>query len=426
MRIFGVLFVAAAVLSAADPHPTRGTPTFNKDIAPILYRNCAGCHRPGEVAPFSLLTYDDAGKRAALIATMTKARIMPPWKPEPGYGEFKDSRRLSDEQIALIQNWAAHGAPEGDPKDKPVPPTFTAGWQLGEPDKVVTIPKKYSVPADGPDQYRCFVVPLNADKDVYVTAMEFRPDDRRSVHHAIVFIDPTHQGRKLAQGSADGSYTCFGGPGFLAGMLGGWAPGFIPSKPTPGYSIPLEKGTDLVIQVHYHPSGKAAQDQSSLGLFFGDAPTRGRTAVIVGTDEIDIPPGDARYTVKAELTTPMDADLLRITPHAHYLCKDMKIDAHLPDGTVTPLIWIKDWDFNWQNIYTYQSPISLPKGTRIEMVYTYDNSEANPRNPSRPPVRVQHGEQTTDEMGLAFLTFALPTPTDAVRFRRAMFLSRSR
>ncbi|MBV9267607.1 MAG: hypothetical protein JO061_15675 [Acidobacteriaceae bacterium] len=418
-----LLIFCALITGSAGVLGGSTAPKFNKDIAPILYQNCAGCHRPGEVAPFSLLSYEDAAKRASLIATVTKARIMPPWKPELGYGDFKDARRLTDEQITLIQKWAASHAPEGDGPN-PTPPTFTNGWQIGRPDKVVTMPAKFSVPADGPDQYRCFVIPMNLDKDVYISAVEFRPDDRRVVHHAIVFIDPRRQGRKLAEGSPDGSYSCFGGPGFAAGMLGGWAPGFTPAKPVEGYSTPLAKDTDLVVQIHYHPSGKPEQDQSSLGIFYGDAPTRGRTSVIISNRDIDIQPGDAHYLIKAALTTPSDAELLRITPHAHYLCKEMKIDAHLPDGSVKPLIWIKDWDFNWQNTYTYKNPIALPKGTRIEMEYTYDNSAANPRNPAHPPVHVTYGEQTTDEMGLAFLTFSLPTPAEALRFRQAMYLSK--
>ena len=412
---FALILAAAAALVAAPAS------TFNKDIAPILYQNCARCHRPGEVAPFSLLTYQDASKRAALIAAVTKSRLMPPWKPEPGYGEFRDSRRLTDEQIALIQNWASHGKPEGDASNAPKPPVFTEGWQLGQPDKVVTIPAKFSVSPDGPDQYRCFVVPTNQDVERFVGAMEFRPDDRRTVHHALVFLDPRHEGRGLAGNSADGGYTCFGGPGFAGALIGGWAPGFVPAKAVEGYATPLPKGTDLVIQIHYHPSGKPAVDQSSLGLFYSPPPTRGRTALIVSSNEIDIPPGDAHYVVKSQLTLPADAELLRITPHAHYLCKDMKLTAHLPDGSVRPLIWIKDWDFNWQSGYTYMSPIQLPKGTKVEMEYTYDNSENNPRNPAHPPARVTYGEQTTNEMGLAFLTFALPTPAEAAAFRRAAY-----
>ncbi len=214
---FALIVTSAGALAAATnappPNPVDATaPTYNKDIAPILYQNCATCHRPGEVAPFSLLTYRDTAKRAALIATVTKGYVMPPWKPQPGYGDFRDARRLTDEQIAIIQRWASNGAPEGDSASKSKPPAFTDGWQLGQPDKVVTIPSKFSVPPDGADQYRCFVIPLNLDKDAYVNAMEFRPDDRRTVHHALVFADPMHQGRKLAEGSPDGGYTCFGGP----------------------------------------------------------------------------------------------------------------------------------------------------------------------------------------------------------------------
>ena len=409
-----------ALLIAIAGSAFAATPTYNKDIAPILYQNCAGCHRPGEVAPFSLLTYEDTAKRAALIATVTKSRVMPPWKAEPGYGDFKDVRRLTEDQISLIQEWAGHGAPEGDAAAKPVPPKFIEGWQLGQPDKVVTIPTKFAVPADGPDVYRCFVIPLNLEQAVYMTAMEFRADNRRTVHHALVFADITGLARKKAADSPDGGYTCFGGPGVPAGLVGGWAPGITPRKPIPGYAATLPKNTDLVLQIHYHPSGTAAQDQSSVGFFFGDAPTKGRSVVLLGTQSIDIAPGDAHYMVKTSTTLPSDAELIGITPHAHYICKDMKINAHLPDGTVTPLIWIKDWDFNWQSAYTYASPVRLPKGTRIDLEYTYDNSENNPRNPAHPPVHVAYGEQTTDEMGLAFLSFAFPTSAEATSFQRAL------
>ena len=404
--------------------PALAGPTYNRDIAPILYQNCAGCHRPGEVAPFSLLTYQDAAKRAALIATITKARVMPPWKAEPGYGDFKDARRLTDDQIAMIQQWAKTGAPEGDPADKPALPHFPEGWQLGEPDKTVQIPTKFSVAADGPDQYRCFVIPLNLDKDVYVGGFEFRPENRRVVHHALIFLDTRGRGRKLAAGSPDGSYQCFGSPGFAASLLGGWAPGAAPYKLAAGSAIPLAKSTDLIVQIHYHPDGKPEQDQSSLGLTFTGPPTVGRALMVIASHDIDIPPGDARYVLKSSMEMPADADLVRITPHAHYICRDMKVTAHLPDGTTKPLLWIKDWDFNWQGGYNYAKPVLLPKGTRIDLEYTYDNSDANPRNPSRPPVRVTYGEQTTDEMGLAFLSFALPTPADGAAFTRALYKER--
>jgi hypothetical protein len=412
--------VMVAICSIAAPAASAysDAPTYNKDIAPILYKNCAGCHRPGEVAPFSLLTYQDTAKRAALIAGITKARVMPPWKAEPGYGDFKDARRLTDQQLDLIQQWAKAGAPEGDPASKPTPPGFANGWLLGQPDRVASVPAKFSVPADGPDQFRCFVIPMNLDQDLYIGTVEFRPDNRRVVHHALVFTDPLGEARKLAAGSPDGGYTCFGGPGFRAGLLSGWAPGAVPNKPEPGYASVLRKGTDLVLQIHYHPDGKPEVDQSSLGMFLTGPPTKGRAVMLMGSNDIDIAPGDSHYVVKASMEVPADAQLIRITPHAHYLCKDMKIDAHLPDGSVVPLIWIKDWDFNWQGGYAYASPVPLPKGTRVEMQYVYDNSVKNPRNPANPPVHVTYGEETTNEMGLAFLTFALPTPADAAAFQR--------
>ena len=420
MKRFALFTALATAAFAADQNHT---PNYNQDIAPILFQNCAGCHRPGEVAPFSLLSYQDTAKRSSLIATVTKSRVMPPWKAEPGYGEFRDVRRLTDTQIALIQQWAAGGGPEGD-GPKPVPPKFTDGWQLGQPDRVLTMPAKFSVPAGGPDVYRCFVVPLNLDKDTYIGAMEFRADSRRTVHHALVFADPRGEGRKLADGSPDGGYTCFGSPGFAGALIGGWAPGITPRKPVAGFATTLAKGTDLVVQIHYHPSGAPAEDQSSLGLYFSDPPTHGRALILVASQNIDIAPGDSHYVVKAARTLPADAEILGITPHAHYICKDMKVNAYLPDGSVKPLIWIKDWDFNWQGAYTYQDPVKLPKGTRVEMEYTYDNSDNNPRNPARPPVRVTYGEQTTNEMGLVFLSLVFPTPGDAAAFQRAMFAAR--
>ena len=410
MKLVWIALAGAAAAAAA--------PTYNSDIAPILYRNCATCHRPGEVAPFSLLTYQDAAKRAKQIAAVTASRFMPPWKAEPGHGDFMNERRLTDQQIALIRDWADNGAPEGNPAAKPAPPSFPEGWQAGVPDRVFTVPTKYSLAADGPDQYRCFVIPMSLDQDVYVKSFEFRPDNRHVVHHAIVFTDPNESARRLAD--ASGSYRCFGGPGFgPVGIIGGWAPGGAPNVSPNGMNLTLHKGTDLVLQIHYHPSGKPEMDQSSLGITFGTAPTVGRGLVLVNSRAIDIAPGDSHYVVKAGITLAQDVEVLGITPHAHYLCKDMKVDAHLPDGSAIPMIWIKDWDFNWQGQYRYKTPIKLPKGTRVELEYTYDNSAANIRNPAHPPVRVHFGEQTTDEMALAFLSVTLPLKDEA-SFQRTM------
>jgi len=398
-----------------------GAPTFNHDIAPILYRNCATCHRPGEVAPFPLLTYRDAAKRAGLLAVVTAKRVMPPWKPEPGYGQFESERRLTDAQIATIGAWFKAGAPEGDPADKPPVPVFPEGWQSGQPDKILTVPHKVEISADGPDQYRCYVMPLDNKEEVYVSGMEFRPGNRRVVHHSLVYLDASGTARKLAANSADGGYTCFGGPGFYPiALLGGWAPGANPPKNSQELAQPVKAGTDVVVQIHYHPSGKPEEDQSSLGLWFSGAPSKGRASIIISNRHIDIPAGDSHYVMKGFVIVPRDVDIFGITPHAHYLATDMKVNAYLPDGTTKSMIWIKDWDFNWQGQYRYKEPMHLPKGTRIAFEYTYNNSDSNPRNPAHPPVEVKYGEQTRDEMALVFLGVALPAPEEVRPFHHAM------
>jgi len=412
-----MLGIAALAAAAGNATP----PTFNKDIAPILYQNCATCHRSGEVAPFLLLTYADAAKKAALLATVTEKRVMPPWKAEPGYGSFANERRLSEQQIALIREWAKAGAPEGDAKDKPAPPTFSNGWEAGQPDKVLTMSHKFEVAPDGPDQYRCFVLPLDTAQDVYLSGMEFRPGNRRVVHHALVFADTTGTARKLAADAPDGGYACFGGPKFPpAGLLGGWAPGASPPPDSPSLAQLVRQGTDIVVQIHYHPSGKAEEDQSALGLKFSGPPTKGRAGIILSSRRIAIPAGDAHYVVKTSVTVPRDVEVFGITPHAHYLGKDIQVNAVLPDGTIQHLIRIEDWDFNWQGQYRDKEPMHLPLGTRIELEYVYDNSENNPHNPSHPPVPVTWGEETKNEMAVLFLGVVLPSPADVPTFRREM------
>ena len=344
---------------------------------------------------------------------------MPPWKATPGYGDFRDARRLTDQQIAMLRDWAAHGAPEGDAADKPALPKFPNGWLGGEPDQVFKMTQPYAVPAEGPDQFRCFVIPLNANQDEYVKKVEFRAGNPRVVHHSILFLDTAGEARKRETAPGEG-YSCVGGPGLdITGSLGGWAPGAQPSNAPEGVAHTIKKGADLVMQIHYHLDGKPEQDQSTVGLTFSKTPpAKGLTLFVLGNEKIDIPAGDSQYVVKASGVLPMDAEAIGIFPHAHYLCKDMKVDAHLPDGSVTPLIWIKDWDFNWQGPYRYASPVKLPKGTRLEMQYTYDNSAANPHNPSDPPREVKFGEETTNEMAFAFVTLTLDNPEEVSEFRR--------
>jgi mono/diheme cytochrome c family protein len=412
------LAVAMFSASAADTD-ARVTPTFNHDVAPILYKNCSGCHRPGEVAPFSLLTYDDASKRAKQIAAITAARAMPPWKAEPGWGHFLNERRLTDEQLATLRDWAVNGAPEGDASQKPVPPKFREGWQIGEPDQVFKMTKAYSLPAEGPDVFRCFVIPLNAADTEFVSDVEFRPGNRRVVHHAILFMDRTGQAHTREKVPGEG-YECVGSPGLaISGGLGGWAPGATPSEYRNGVVQSINKGAELVMQIHYHLSGKPEVDESQVGVKFTKTPpTKGLTLVTVGNASIDIPAGDDNYVVKATSNVPADAEVIAVTPHAHYLCKDMKVEATTPDGTVIPLIWIKDWDFNWQGAYRFASPVKLPKGSRISMTYVYDNSAANPHNPSNPPKEVKFGEQTTNEMAFTFVQLTVDSPAMVADFQK--------
>jgi mono/diheme cytochrome c family protein len=375
--------------------PADAPPTFTRDVASILYQHCATCHHPGEVAPFPLLTYQDAAKRAKLIATVTASRYMPPWQPEPGYGHFQGERRLRDADIATLRRWAEARAPEGDPAQLPPAPHFPEGWQLGPPDMTIRMPKPFSIAADGPDQYMCFVIPLHLTADKYVRAMEFRPGARSVVHHALFLLDAGHIGRQKGE-----SYPCFGTPGFLpSGALGGWTPGMQPARMPDGLQLILRKDSDLVMQIHYHPTGKPETDQSALGLYFTDKPpTKWVADIPLGSHRIDIPPGERAYKVRDHFTTPVDVEAVGIIPHAHYICKEMDGWAILPDGRKQWLIRIRDWNFNWQEQYRYVTPVKLPADTDLEMEFTYDNSDANPRNPNHPPKRVVWGPDTTDEM----------------------------
>jgi hypothetical protein len=412
MRRLGV-FLSAIWLMA--PIPVRAdVPTFNRDVAPILWKNCAGCHRPGEIGPFPLLTYRDAAKRASFLAEVAESRRMPPWKPEPNFGSFHDEQRLTDEEIRRIGAWSEAGAPEGDPKDLKPAPNFSEGWQLGTPDLVLKVPEPFSIPASGRDVYRCFVIPIPIDTDKTVAAVEFRPGNRRVVHHALLFLDNLGAARARDADDPGPGYGSFGGPGILpTGGLGGWAPGAMPRLLPDGVGKFLRKGSDLVLQIHYHPDGKPETDQSVVGVYFTRTPARKIVAgVAVRRRDLDIPAGEARYHAAAQSDPlPADVHVIGITPHMHYIGKEMKVVAQVPDGQTIPLIWIKDWDFNWQGQYQFKSPVDLPKGTVIKLDAYYDNSADNPANPSKPPRRVYWGEQTTDEMcllGVQVVTDNLP------------------
>ena len=432
---FSVLAVAGAILTllcermrqrgAPADHVARAkrTVTFNRDIAPIIFDHCAGCHRPGQAAPFNLLGYEDVRRRAREIAKVTQSRFMPPWLPEPGAVEFADQRGLNADQVGLIKQWAAEGAVEGDSAELPALPKWVEGWQLGEPDLVVRMTEPYTLPADGKDVYRNFVIPIPGSATRYVRAVEFRPENPKIVHHAVMMIDRTPSSRMLDEQDP--------GPGFGGGMsMGkaqlpdghflGWTPGKMPFKGIEEMAWRLEKDTDLVIQLHMRPSGKPEAIQAAVGFFFSSqVPTLHPYAFVLRHKSIDIPPGTKDYTVNETIVLPVDVEALRVYPHAHYLAREMRASAALPDGTQRLLLLIKNWDFNWQDEYRYARPIFLPKGTAISMRYTYDNSSNNIRNPNHPPRRVVYGQSSSDEMAELMLQVLPRTDEDLITLKQS-------
>lgn len=381
--------------------------TYNRDIAPVLAANCVSCHKAGQVAPFTLTSYRDAAKRAELLADVTTSRYMPPWRAAPQVLRFADERHLSPGEIALFKAWADAGAPEGDKADAPVAnAAVESPWKLGTPDLVIEMPTAFEIPASGPDIYRAFPISVPLREDEYVVASEFQAGAPSVVHHALLFLDASGEGKKREADARDGrpGYVSFAGPGFTpTGGLGGWAPGASPAFLPEGIGRPLAKGSDVVMQVHYHPDGKPRADKSRLGLYFAKKPVE-RVAINfpLNNRQIDIPAGDDHYVKTMQLTLPRPAELIGITPHMHLIGQSMKVTATLPDGTVQQLIDVPQWDFRWQDQYRYAEPIKLPAGTKVEATAVYNNSESNPQNPSAPPKRVTRGEQTTDEMCLVF------------------------
>jgi tetratricopeptide (TPR) repeat protein/mono/diheme cytochrome c family protein len=397
--------VAARGAPSAGALPVSEPVTFNMDIAPIVFERCAPCHRPGESGPFPLLSYDDVRRRARLVAQVTAARIMPPWAPEPGYGEFAGERRLSDADIAAIQRWVRDGAPEGEARDRPHAPVWSEGWQPGTPDLIVAMPEPLTVPAGGTDLFRKVVLPMDSSGTHYVRAMEFRPGNPRVVHHAIVRLDPTGTARSLVRSDeADDSGMIFTEGESPAGHFLGWSPGGTPSPGHDDLAWRLDPGTDLILQLHLVPTGRPEAVRAEVGFFFAERPpSRIGLGLQLGSYVIDIPPGEAQYTVEDRYVLPVDVEVHAIYPHAHYLGKDVQAWAALPDGTKRWLIWIKDWNFDWQGEYRYAQPLELPRGSTLFMKFTYDNSIDNPRNPNHPPQRVLYGGRSSDEMGNLWL-----------------------
>jgi tetratricopeptide (TPR) repeat protein len=392
--------------------------TFDRDIAPIVFQYCSPCHRTGEAGPFPLLSYGDTAKFAGQIAVVTQRHIMPPWLPAPGEFRFQGEMRLSDAQLALFQKWAEEGAPRGNATDLPSTPQFASGWQLGKPDLILRARKPYALPAGGTDNYWNFIFPTQVDGTRWIKAIEIRPGEKRVVHHANILVDRQHSSRAQEKHPGDGF------PGMELRIesesfdpdshLFFWKPGSAPHEEPPGMALRLEPGDDFVLNTHLQPSGKAELIEPSIGIYFTSQPaTKFPMLLELQNDAaLDIPAGAADFRVSDSFTVPVDVDLLAIYPHAHYLGKELRATAKLPDGTSHDLIFIPRWNLNWQAVFYYAEPVSLTKGSVVSMEYVYDNSEANPSNPFHPPQRVHGGNRTTDEMAHLWLQ-VLPRGTPA-------------
>ncbi len=418
--LFGLVLAAACGGDADVP----GRVTYHEHVAPIVYANCSGCHRPGQVAPFSLLSYADVKAYAAEIARETAERRMPPWLPAPGEFRFQGSRRLSDAHLETIQRWIKQGMAEGDPARGPAPPAFPDGWESGTPDLIVSMAAPYVLTSQAADVYRNFVMRVPLTRERFVRAVEFRANGA-PIHHAVIRVDGTAQSRR--RDGRDGA-PGFDGMSWSAsdpdGQFVGWAPGRGPIASPAGMAWRLPPDTDLVVEMHMIPGEAPVTVAPQVGLFFTDeTPTLRPVTLKLGSKVIDIPPGEANYRITDSVVLPHAVRLLSVYPHAHYLGRDMEVTVTWPDGAARTLLHIPQWNFHWQQDYRLETPLDLPAGTRVTMRYVYDNSDGNPFNPSQPPVRVQAGPKSTDEMAELGLQVLAATPEQAAELDR-MFVER--
>ncbi len=410
------MLLSAAACGGSDDVP--GRVTYTEHVAPILYENCASCHRPGQIAPFSLLTYADAREQATEIGRATLSRQMPPWLPAPGEFPIQRTRGLTDIEIETLQRWIKQGMAEGEPALAPPAPVFAKDWESGTPDLVVQPDEPYVLRPQAGDVYRNIIVRVPVTETRFVRAVEFKTNGA-PIHHAVIRLDRSSASRRRA--GRDGQVG-FAGMAVNAsdpdGQFIGWAPGRGPIESPPQMAWRLEPGTDFVVEMHMLPSETDVAVSPTIGLFFTDvAPTRTPVTVKLGSKVIDIPPGKADYLVTDSYVLPVAVQVLSVYPHAHYLGRDMLATLTFPDGTSRTLLHIPQWDFHWQQDYRFETPIALPAGTRITMRYTYDNSAANPFNPHTPPVRVLAGPMSTDEMAEFALQVLTETPAQAAQLQ---------
>jgi hypothetical protein len=405
--------VIAFLLTAAAAF---GQPTFTREISRILQGKCQQCHRPGDIAPMELATYEQAVDWAADIKRVVNEGIMPPWKPVEGHGKFRDNFGLTVQEKQDQLAWIDGGTPLGEMSDMPEALEQRGEWSLGEPDKIVQMAEPFT-PVRGRDVYRCFVIDPQLDGDKNLSAVDVLPGNRKSVHHVIMYLDTTGEAEKLDEQEEGPGYTCYGGPGTpilnannlsldaLSFSLGGWAPGARAHHLPEGVGMFLSRKAKIVMQVHYYTTVSLEPDQTRIGLYYAKGDVQRRLFFLpLIQQRLAIPPNDPAYKATASFTLPIffDAKIVNIFPHMHLLGTDIKVEAQRGNQT-NSLIWINKWDFNWQGAYSYEEQVAVPSGTRLTMTCTYDNSASNPRNPSNPPKLVRWGEGTEDEMCVTFL-----------------------
>lgn len=408
---------AAAQPASAAAKPAASV-TWSRDIAPLVYAHCTTCHHPGGAGPFSLLTYADARRWAPQMVLVTQSHFMPPWLPEPGYGDFADVRRLSDRDTELMRVWAKSGTPQGNSAEAPLPPHYDAQWQLGKPDLILKVPRSFALRAGGTDVFHNFILPYPLKETHYIRAMQILPGTPQIVHHANVIIDRT---ASLRRQHPDDWQNGVPGMELLVDSGNRFEPDshFLFWKPdTPALIEPegmpwrLDPGNDLILNMHLKPSGKPETVDAEVGLYFTDKPPEKHPMLLQldGDYALDIPPNDAHFVVQDSLKLPVDVEVLGVYPHAHYLGKDLEGWAILPSGQKKWLVWIRNWDIDRQSVYRYRQPLLLPAGSVLHMRYIYDNSANNVHNPNAPPIRVQAGNRSVDEMAHLWLQ-VLPVHT---------------
>jgi len=406
-RPVAVALAPAAGCPLPEPKSAAKTPTYAREISRIIQKNCQECHTKGQIGPFPLETYEHARKRASDLAEVTSQRSMPPWKAERGFGQpLKHDRSLSSEVIQAFAVWAEAGAPLGDISEMPAPVSFPTDWKLGTPDLVLQMPESYEVPATGADIYRNFVLPTNIPNDVYISAIEFKPGNRTVSHHMLGWVETKGEARKKDEQEPGPGYISYVGAGVKTQSdLGGWAAGRGPTVLPEGVGYELPSKADVILQMHYHPSGKVEKDLSAIGLYFSKKPIKATLQRSSASNfKFTIPAGAKDHQIKAEWTIPVDVVAHGASPHMHLIGKSMTMTAQLPDGRVIDLLRVPDWDFNWQTSYEFQKPLDLPKGTIVRAVAYYDNSSENRNNPNNPPKEMKWGPATTDEMCVGFIS----------------------